>query len=410
MLQRMLIDRMENRILVGITMFVGTMLLVGWVAINENARMASFERQYHARSIERGAALFANLCSTCHGNDGRGIGLRAPGLNSPHFFGYDFLAGVNARLDALNDEESALNEQRITLATELVDPNTSAERAAEIDAELAEIGDRLSGENSIAVERAALLEERDSIVADLQPAVDNGYPLTVADDGTLDYQPTRLGQVSWGSTLYDFIFTTLVHGRPTSISYWGGNQMVAWSQAAGGTLRDDQLNDLANYILNWDKGSEWTTADAVAVNQYAIVPGAGGGPVELAGPPAGTDVEAIVAEVVTLTGDADRGSQIYSRARSGRGSVLGCSGCHLGGVAAPNTEETWDNIVNIRLTLPQFAGYTAEQYIVESIVNPNAYVVSGYASGAMPADFGTRMTTQDMADIIAYLRSYSESE
>ena len=78
-MHRMLIERIENRILVGIIAFVGIMVLVGWVAINENARMASFSRQYDARSIERGAELFAGSCSTCHGTDGLGILGRAPG-------------------------------------------------------------------------------------------------------------------------------------------------------------------------------------------------------------------------------------------------------------------------------------------------------------------------------------------
>ena len=43
-------------------MFVGMMILVGWVAINEEARMQSFVRQHTGRSIERGAELFASLC------------------------------------------------------------------------------------------------------------------------------------------------------------------------------------------------------------------------------------------------------------------------------------------------------------------------------------------------------------
>ena len=51
------IKTIEGRILAGITMFVGMMILVGWVAINEEARMQSFVRQHTGRSIERGAEL-----------------------------------------------------------------------------------------------------------------------------------------------------------------------------------------------------------------------------------------------------------------------------------------------------------------------------------------------------------------
>ena len=64
------IKSIEGRVLAGITMFVGMMILVGWVAINEEARMKAFVQQHTGRSVERGAELFASLCSECHGEDG----------------------------------------------------------------------------------------------------------------------------------------------------------------------------------------------------------------------------------------------------------------------------------------------------------------------------------------------------
>jgi mono/diheme cytochrome c family protein len=147
------------------------------------------------------------------------------------------------------------------------------------------------------------------------------------------------------------------------------------------------------------------------VNQYGIVPvapGAGGG--ELS-PPVGDNVEAILARFTDeeIVGDAAHGEAIYKNLQpSGRNSLLGCGGCHLGGLVAPATEETWDNILNIRLNDPQLEGYTPEQYIVESIVSPGAYIVPTYSDGQMPPDFAQRMSTQDLADIIAYLKSFSE--
>ncbi|MCY4248479.1 MAG: hypothetical protein OXE95_12995, partial [Chloroflexi bacterium] len=72
----LVIRSIEARILTGITMFVGIMILVGWVAINEEARMQAFVRQHTGRSIERGAELYASLCSECHGEQGYGQGDR----------------------------------------------------------------------------------------------------------------------------------------------------------------------------------------------------------------------------------------------------------------------------------------------------------------------------------------------
>ncbi|HMZ08392.1 MAG TPA: c-type cytochrome, partial [Anaerolineales bacterium] len=48
-------------------------------------------------------------------------------------------------------------------------------------------------------------------------------------------------------------------------------------------------------------------------------------------------------------------------------------------------------------------GLTAEEYLYQSIVDPNAYVVSGYPSGQMIQNFGTLLTEEEIQDIIAFL-------
>ncbi|MCB9136646.1 MAG: cytochrome c, partial [Anaerolineales bacterium] len=47
--------------------------------------------------------------------------------------------------------------------------------------------------------------------------------------------------------------------------------------------------------------------------------------------------------------------------------------------------------------------YSAERYIRESIVSPDAYVVEGYTPGIMPQNFAQTMTAQDLADVLAFL-------
>ena len=54
-LQRLLVNRIEHRIIVGTVAFLATLVLVGWIAINEGGRMAAFDKEFTARSIERGA-------------------------------------------------------------------------------------------------------------------------------------------------------------------------------------------------------------------------------------------------------------------------------------------------------------------------------------------------------------------
>ncbi len=355
-LDRLLIESVEGRILVGLVAFVATMVVVGWVAINEPARMEAFDQQFNGRSVERGGKMFNQNCSTCHGVDGRGQLGVAPGLNSPHLFGHSFT--------------EALDDQIATLERELENAET-AEAEQEIQTEL-----------------TALQTERDGIVAQMQPAIDAGYtPET----------PDRMTQVAWEGTTRSYIYTTLVHGRPGSNSYWPGG-MAAWGQTAGGPLRDDQLEDLTNYIMNWDKGDAWTIDDLNAVNQYSKLPA---DPALVAAAPAddaelvGTDVDAILTELEGHTGDPVNGQVLYT--------TYACIGCH-NGVVAPATEEQWLDAVAGADGRP--SADNPERYIVESIVLPNEYVVNGYNAGAMPLNFGERMSYQDMADVLAYISSF----
>jgi cytochrome c2 len=46
---------------------------------------------------------------------------------------------------------------------------------------------------------------------------------------------------------------------------------------------------------------------------------------------------------------------------------------------------------------------TAEEYIRESIVEPNTYVVPGFPAGVMVQDFGQKLSAQDIDDLIAFL-------
>lgn len=401
MLKRLIFERIETRITVGIVMFVATMILVGWVAINETARMAAFERQHLGRSIERGALLYNANCATCHGNDGRGLAERAPALNNPHFFGYNPFAAINVEIGSLE----RLEAERSRLVEEL-GTNPTAERQQEIIERISAIDERFDAEKlqQLRDERAAMLEN-------YQTAIDNGYLPGVFDvpmeqmTSYLNTETNRLSQVGYSGSLESYIITTLIHGRPSSAQVWpgSGGGMVAWSQRAGGPLRDDQIEDLANYILNWNKGDNWTVEDFSAVVQYGKVHG----DAALAGPPVetvGTNVEMIVANLASVSGDPVRGEALYSGGERTQASArLGCASCHVGGAQAPATEGTWERVQNERL--PALPGYTAEQYLVESIVAPGNYVVEGYNAGVMPGNYGSQLTLQDLADIIAYLQT-----
>ena len=60
-LQRLLVNRIEQRILVGTVAFLATLVLVGWIAINEGGRMAAFDKEFTGRSIEEIDPLWIGL-------------------------------------------------------------------------------------------------------------------------------------------------------------------------------------------------------------------------------------------------------------------------------------------------------------------------------------------------------------
>ena len=404
------IKSIEGRILAGITMFVGMMILVGWVAINEEARMQAFVEQHTGRSIERGAELFASLCSECHGEEGYGQGDRAPGLNNPHLFGYDPVGLQTAAITTANRALVRLNEDLddfLAELTNLENPPT-AERQDEILAAVEPLEAQI--EEQMAIIEAAVAE-RANILNTLDTAVDNDlFPLwdTIVDIETtavnevevfFNTNGTRLAQVGWAGDLQGYIVTTLIHGRPGSANvYPSGTGMAAWSQTAGGPLRQDQIEDLAAYILNFDKGGDWTPEDFIAVGQYGKPLADGSLPSEPPPPPAGDNVLGILArwDANEIVGSPASGELLYD-------AEYGCTDCHRNGASAPDTVGTATRIREERLTLAQFAGYTVEQYIVESITRPGDYVVDGYSSGLMPSNFGVRMTDQQLADIVSYL-------
>jgi mono/diheme cytochrome c family protein len=439
-MNRLVIESIEGRILAGITMFVAIMVLIGWVAINEPARMASFERQQLGRSIERGGELYAANCATCHGPNGYGQAGLVPALNNPQLFGHEFVGEVNGQIGRLQRQQQELQnqinditEQRNLLITEASNADTSDERRQEIVTLIADIDAQLDVSNAeslpaqiatIDTELAPLLTQRDTQLDALQVAIDKGYlgglnfDRVRADGGLalteyIDNASDRLTQAGWGGDISAFLRTTLYHGRPGTADVWQGKQMVAWAQIGGGPMRTDQIDDLVNYIVNWDKGDDFTTDDLFAVDQFMKLKA----DAEMVGEPTGAppigaesgdDLDTAVTMVLALSGDPERGKAIYEGAqRTGTNARLACSSCHTGGAQAPATDAKWDTAQTVRLLEPQFAGWTVEKYLIDSILYPNDYVVPGYASGVMPATYPGSLTAQDLADILAYVKTYS---
>ena len=193
----------------------------------------------------------------------------------------------------------------------------------------------------------------------------------------------RLKEVGWTGTQEDYIIATVSSGRAVSTrpdKYPGSGTpaMPAWSERYGGPLRDDQIKNIAAFIMNWQ-------ATAGEVPEPPVT----------TGQPAGTDITAELP-----AGDVTHGEQLASQ---------NCFVCHVTTAAGPAWAASADQpgIGDRAATRIEQSDYTgtatsAEQYLFESIVLPGTFLVSPFQN-LMPADYGTKLTLQDVANLIAYL-------
>ncbi|MDD5467356.1 MAG: c-type cytochrome [Anaerolineales bacterium] len=276
--------RIQLEISLGILLVLVTGGLLVAYGLKEEERMARYELEQRAQSIEVGAELFDINCKGCHGPQGEGVPGLWPPLNDKHFF------------------------------------------------------------------------------------------------------TNRLAEVGWSGTLEDYIVATVSGGRLVSTrpdKYPGQGQpvMPAWSEAYGGPLRQDQIRNIAAFVMNWQA----TAPDRQAQEQA------------VAGPPVGSDIEAVLP-----LGDATRGE--------GLATTKGCAVCHITTTTGPawipsDGTPAMGARAATRLTQADYAGQATspEQYLLESILHPEAYLVSGFPAGVMPANYGQTLTAQEVADLIAYL-------
>ncbi|MEE9247271.1 MAG: cytochrome c [Dehalococcoidia bacterium] len=99
---------------------------------------------------------------------------------------------------------------------------------------------------------------------------------------------------------------------------------------------------------------------------------------------------------ITLpTGDPAAGQQVFTTA-----SPLTCATCH----SMDGTPGLGPSLQGIDTTAEtSVSGLSAEEYITQSILDPNAFVVDGFPSGLMPQNFGETLTKQDIANVVAFL-------
>jgi len=124
-----------------------------------------------------------------------------------------------------------------------------------------------------------------------------------------------------------------------------------------------------------------------------LVVAAGCGPGTVTTPTPTKVVGKTPAPPAEVKGDAAAGKAVFD--------ANGCGSCHTftpagsKGTVGPDLDK-----------LPEFAktaGQPLEDFIHESIVDPEAYIEKGYVKGIMPGTYGSSLSAQQLADLVAFL-------
>lgn len=274
------------KILLGILSVVVAIVVILGLGLIEEQRMAAQTGNWEGRSIEKGAAIFANNCATCHGQDGKGN--PGPALHSKYFF------------------------------------------------------------------------------------------------------TQRLEDVDYTGSLENYVKLTVAAGRPSkSQSDQWSVVMATWGEEYGGPLRADEVQDVTDYILNWEESALAQTDEEDPWIPFQDTPSTAAGEGDGGG-------------------DAADGEEAEAREPQEVFTQLGCQGCHNleadqtdtnRGPVGPNMGNLADHAGN------RVEGQSAEEYVRSSIINPNDHIVEGYQANIMPQGLADSMSDQEMDALVTWLLS-----
>lgn len=169
----------------------------------------------------------------------------------------------------------------------------------------------------------------------------------------------RVEETGWSGSVFTYLVNTIRGGRLNSTrpEYVGesasGMAMPFWGQDYGGPLRNDQIDDIAYFLMNFGETEvdEGSTAEATPIPEDA-------------------DLTAIGLELYAAQGCAG----CHALDAAGAAGAVGPTHNGMGATAAERVED------------PSYTGEATDAagYIRESLLNPGAHVVEGY-SNIMPA-------------------------
>jgi cytochrome c553 len=104
------------------------------------------------------------------------------------------------------------------------------------------------------------------------------------------------------------------------------------------------------------------------------------------------------------SGDAvSRGEALYKKTTIGAGSAPGCITCHSLEEGLTLVGPSHAGIGTAAAS--RVAGMSAEEFLEESIVEPDAEITENFSPGVMYQNYDSDLSEQEIADLVAFLAS-----
>ncbi|MCP4362417.1 MAG: cytochrome c [Chloroflexi bacterium] len=100
-------------------------------------------------------------------------------------------------------------------------------------------------------------------------------------------------------------------------------------------------------------------------------------------------------------GDAANGEKLYKQTTIGSASAPGCTTCHSLEEGVVLVGPSHAGIATAAETA--VSGLSAEEYLKQSIVEPDTEITDGYTAGVMYTNFGSDLSDQEVSDLVAFL-------
>ena len=203
----------------------------------------------------------------------------------------------------------------------------------------------------------------------------------------------RRADLGFSGSQSDFVELTVASGRPSKTTNQWNQIMPTWSSEFGGPFRQDQVESVSQYIMNWEP-----TALQQTMEEDPWIP--------FNDTPSKATVDQVYPEAEPVPVEEQE-----PRSPEELFAAMGCTGCHNlnemqtdtnRGPVGPNMGNLASNAAS------RIEGMSAHDYIVQSIMDPNAFIVDGYNPNIMTQTFGEQMTEEEINSLSDWLISQTQ--